>query len=53
MLVTTKDRLKKKDGAIQIRVWNWLNQAIKREARKEGLSVSDWIREQLISGVEK
>ena len=53
MRVTIKDRLKRKDYAIQIRVWDWLSEAIAQEAKKDGLSVSDWIREQLIKGVEK
>ena len=53
MLVTIKDRFKPKDQAIQIRVWSWLNQAIVRKAKQDNISTSDWIREQLIKGVEK
>jgi len=53
MQVTIKDRFKPKGEAIQIRVWGWLNQAIARKAKQDGISMSDWIREQLIKGVEK
>jgi len=52
MEITQTQRYQPKDENLNIRVWSWLLDGIARKARKEGITSSDWIREQLIKGLE-
>ena len=53
MKIPLKERFKQKESTINLRVWSWLTEGIERKAKAEGISSANWIREQLIKGLEK